>query len=183
MSIAFAGAGAGVDRLAALAANHHHPRRLARLLFCNGLLVLGVIGPADPAGAPPAGRHGPAAGRRCAWLPRPQARRKASNIVDAAWAANRMDPRTAPIRTGRFWWLVLAYFCLVYAWYAVQVHTDQYLIELGFTPLVAAWSLGLGERRCHPRADRPGARCPTASGREWVWDHRLSRFPDLLTPR
>jgi MFS family permease len=38
---------------------------------------------------------------------------------------------------------VLGYFCALVAWYAVQVHQTKYLTEIGFTPLVAAWALGV----------------------------------------
>src|SRR4029077_6074262 len=58
-------------------------------------------------------------------------------LVGGEWGLARAT------RTGRFWWIVLAYFCALFAWYAVQVHQTKYLIEAGFTPLVAAWSLGI----------------------------------------
>ena len=34
-------------------------------------------------------------------------------------------------------------FPALFAWYAVQVHQTKYLIELGFSPIVAAWALGM----------------------------------------
>jgi MFS family permease len=45
----------------------------------------------------------------------------ASNIVDVAWAAKEWTLARA-IRTSRFWWIVVGYFCALVAWYAVQVH-------------------------------------------------------------
>ncbi|WP_438810681.1 hypothetical protein, partial [Proteus mirabilis] len=44
-----------------------------------------------------------------------------SNIVDPAWAAVDWTLGRA-LRTARFWWLALGYFCGLYVWYAVQVH-------------------------------------------------------------
>lgn len=70
------------------------------------------------------------------------AAQQASNVVDAAWAAVDWTLGRA-IRTARFWWLALGYFCALYAWYAVQVHQTKYLVEIGFSPIVAAWALGL----------------------------------------
>ena len=46
------------------------------------------------------------------------------------------------MRTARFWWIALGYFCGLFAWYAVQVHQTKYLIEIGFSPTYAAWALG-----------------------------------------
>src|SRR5215510_14995316 len=65
-----------------------------------------------------------------------------SNVVDTAWAAVDWTLGRA-IRTARFWWIAFGYFCGLYAWYAVQVHQTKYLIENGFSPIVAAWALGL----------------------------------------
>ena len=45
--------------------------------------------------------------------------------------------------TARFWWVVLAFFGGLFAWYAVQVHQTKYLVEAGFPPMVAAWALGM----------------------------------------
>lgn len=64
-----------------------------------------------------------------------------SNIVDPAWAAIDWTLSRA-VRTGKFWWIALGYFCALYAWYAVQVHQTKYLMEIGFSPVLAAWALG-----------------------------------------
>ena len=37
------------------------------------------------------------------------------------------------MRTARFWWIALGYFCGLFAWYAVQVHQTKYLVEIGFS--------------------------------------------------
>jgi MFS family permease len=46
------------------------------------------------------------------------------------------------MRTSRFWWVALGYFCALFSWYAVQVHQTKYLVEIGFSPALAAWALG-----------------------------------------
>ena len=65
-----------------------------------------------------------------------------SSVVDAEWAAINWTVKRA-VRTSRFWWLALSFFCGGYIWYAVQVHQTKYLVEIGFSPMLAAWSLGL----------------------------------------
>ncbi len=69
-------------------------------------------------------------------------RKKPVNVVDAEWAAVEWTVARA-IRTGRFWWIVVSFFCGGYIWYAVQVHQTKYLVEIGFKPMEAAWSLGI----------------------------------------
>lgn len=90
-----------------------------------------------------------------------------SNIVDAAWAATDWTLWRA-LLTRRFWWIALGYFCALYAWYAVQVHQTKYLIELGFTPTVAAWALGLVSLAGVPGQIVLG-HISDRIGREWVW--------------
>jgi MFS family permease len=68
--------------------------------------------------------------------------RPVSNIVDPAWAAIDWTLARA-MRTQRFWWIALGYFCGLYIWYAVQVHQTKYLLDIGFNPGVAAFALGL----------------------------------------
>jgi MFS family permease len=93
--------------------------------------------------------------------------RPTSNVVDPAWAAVDWTLARA-VRTARFWWLALGFFCGLYTWYAVQVHQTKYLIEIGFSPGVAAWALGLvsllgipGQIVLGHMSDR--------IGREWAW--------------
>jgi MFS family permease len=95
------------------------------------------------------------------------ARRGASIVVDPAWAAVDWTLARA-IRTSRFWWIALGYFCALFAWYAVQVHQTKYLIEIGFTPLVAAWSLGIVSIVAIPGQIGLGA-LSDRIGRELVW--------------
>ncbi|HVY16632.1 MAG TPA: MFS transporter [Rhodopila sp.] len=90
-----------------------------------------------------------------------------SNIADPAWAAIDWRLRNA-IRTARFWWISLAYFCALFSWYAVQVHQTKYLMEIGFPPIEAAWALGLVSVVAIPGQIAFGA-LSDRIGREWVW--------------
>ena len=95
------------------------------------------------------------------------AERRAENVVDPAWAAIDWTlPRAA--RTTRFWWIALGYFCGLYAWYAVQVHQTKYLVEIGFSPSLAAWALGVVSLAGIPGQIALGY-ISDRIGREWVW--------------
>ena len=90
-----------------------------------------------------------------------------SNIIDHEWAATDWS-LTLALRTARFWWLALGYFCALYAWYAVQVHQTKFLQEIGFSANRSAWALGLvslfgvaGQISLGYLSDR--------IGREWIW--------------
>ena len=65
-----------------------------------------------------------------------------SNIVDPVWAATDWTLSLA-IRTARFWWIAIGYFCGLYIWYAVQVHQTKFLLDIGFSPTVGVWALGV----------------------------------------
>jgi MFS family permease len=99
---------------------------------------------------------------------------RASNIVDPVWAATDWTLGRA-LRTSRFWWLALAYFCGLYAWYAVQIHQTKYLVEIGFSATAAAWALGFvslvgipGQIWLGHLSDR--------IGREWIWSIASAGF-------
>jgi MFS family permease len=72
------------------------------------------------------------------------------------------------LRTARFWWIALGYFCGLYAWYAVQVHQTKYLGEIGFTPSDTGWALGLVSFAGIPGQIALG-HLSDRIGREWVW--------------
>ena len=97
----------------------------------------------------------------------PADRRSGAIIVDPAWAATEWTLGRA-IRTGRFWWIVVAYFLALIAWYAVQVHQTKYLVEVGFSPVTAAWALGAVAIVAIPGQILLGA-LSDRIGREWVW--------------
>lgn len=63
-------------------------------------------------------------------------------IVDPVWAAREWTLGAA-VRTGRFWLLALGYFMGLFGWYAVQIHQTKYLIDIGYSPFIAAWALGV----------------------------------------
>jgi len=92
---------------------------------------------------------------------------KASNIVDASWAATQWTLARAA-RTARFWWIALGYFSILYAWYAVQVHQTKYLVEIGFAQMHAAWALGFVSLVGVPGQIIFGA-ASDRIGREWTW--------------
>lgn len=100
--------------------------------------------------------------------------RRVSNVADPAWVAIEWTLARA-LRTSRFWWIVLGYFCALVAWYAVQVHQTKYLIEIGFTPLVAAWSLGIVSAAGIPGQISLGALSDRV-GREWIWTAGCAGF-------
>ncbi len=91
----------------------------------------------------------------------------AHNVVDFSWAATEWTVRRA-LRTARFWWTALGYFCGGFVWYAVQVHQTKYLVEVGFTPMQAAWALGLVAGVAVPGQIVLGA-LSDRIGREMVW--------------
>ena len=95
------------------------------------------------------------------------AKRNAAAIVDPGWAATEWTLGLAA-RRARFWWIVLGYFLALVAWYAVQVHQTKYLIEIGFSPLVAAWALGAVSIIAIPGQILLGA-LSDRIGREWIW--------------
>jgi MFS family permease len=102
------------------------------------------------------------------------ATKRPSNIVDATWAATDWTLARAA-RTGRFWWLMLSYFCGGYIWYAVQVHQTKYLVEIGFPPMEAAWSLGVVALAGIPGQIVLGA-LSDRMGREIVWSMSCAGF-------
>jgi MFS family permease len=137
-----------------------------------GLLVLCILGPLNllvwkrpqllgllPDGVP---GNGAGAGRGIA------------NIVDPTWADTNWTLGKA-VRTRRFWWIAIGYFCALFAWYTVQVHQTTYLIEIGFSPLIAAWALGLVSAVAIPGQICLGA-LSDRLGREWVWSAGCAGF-------
>ena len=120
--------------------------------------------PEDLGLLPDGERHGPDG----------RAMQKKSNIVDAEWAAIDWTLKRAA-RTGRFWWLVLSYFCGGYIWYAVQVHQTKYLVDIGFGPMEAAWSLGAVALAGIPGQIVLGA-LSDRLGREIVWSMSCAGF-------
>jgi len=165
VGIAFAGVGVGSVTLLPWVQHTILAAGWRSACFAMGLLILLVLGPLnlllrqrpEDMGLLP---DGDAAVTARSAVP-------VSNVVDLDWAAVDWTLARA-IRTARFWWIALGYFCALYAWYAVQVHQTKYLLEVGFSPGTAAWALGLvclagipGQIALGHISDRVG--------REWVW--------------
>ncbi|MBS0639623.1 MAG: MFS transporter [Proteobacteria bacterium] len=137
-------------------------RAACRAMGLLALLVLGPLNllvwrrPADVGLQPDGLRLTPQAGGRGGAI-----------IVDAAWAASTWTLRSA-LRTARFWWIAGGFCAALFAWYAVQVHQTKYLVEVGFSPLVAAWALGLVSLAGIPGQIGLGA-LSDRIGREAVW--------------
>jgi MFS family permease len=165
MSLAFAGVGAGSIILLPLVQAIIGRAGWRTACVVLGVLVLGVLAPLNllvqrrpedlglaPDGDPraPSGAAGPA-----------------PNVVDAAWVAVDWTLARA-VRTTRFWWIALGFFTGLFAWYAVQVHQTKYLIEIGFSPALAAWALGFVSLAGIPGQIALG-HVSDRIGREWVW--------------
>jgi MFS family permease len=90
-----------------------------------------------------------------------------ANVVDAAWVAVDWTLGRA-LRTARFWWIAVGYFCGMFAWYAVQVHQTKYVGDIGVSPTQAAWILGLVSLAGVPGQIILG-HISDRIGREWVW--------------
>ncbi len=166
ISIAFSGAGVGAIVLLPWMETIIGRDGWRASCSAMGLLVLLVIGPLTFFLRLRPGDIGllPDGASRAAHA---EAGRRVANVVDPAWAAIEWTLARA-LRTRRFWWIALGYFCALFAWYAVQVHQTKYLIEIGFTPLVAAWSLGIVSVVAIPGQIALGGLSDRV-GREWVW--------------
>lgn len=165
MSIAFSGVGVGSILLLPLAQTWIDAGGWRSACIWLGIIVLVVLAPLnlllrrrpadiglEPDGDPAAAPGAPA---------------RRANIVDHAWAAIDWTlPRA--LATVRFWALAVAYFCGLFAWYAVQVHQTKYLVEIGFDAKTAAWALGAVSLAGVPGQIVLGA-LSDRIGREWVW--------------
>lgn len=140
MGIAFAGVGIGSVTL--LPWVQHMIEQASWRTACTamGLVVLIVLAPInlmlrkrpEDMGLLADGEAAPAA----------LASREVSDILDPVWAGTDWTLARA-LRTARFWWIALGYFCGLYVWYAVQVHQTKYLLETGFSANVGVWALGV----------------------------------------
>jgi MFS family permease len=165
ISIAFAGVGVGAIMLMPWLQVIIQQDGWRASCWAMGLLVLLLLGPINlfvwrtpqQLGLLPDGSSSAATGGG----------QRGLTIVDPAWTSVEWTLALA-MRTGRFWWLVLGYFCALIAWYAVQVHQTKFLIEVGFSPLEAAWALGLVSVVAIPGQIALGA-LSDRIGREWVW--------------
>ena len=160
MSIAFAGVGVGSITLLPWVQTLIEQSGWRAACSAMGMLALVVLAPINLLL-----RRGPrtSACSRTA-TPRPatpaaQPRRTWSTRPGRQWTG-RFVARCAPRGSGGS---RSAYFCGLYAWYAVQVHQTKYLVEIGFSATVAAWALGSSASPAFPARSR-SAISPTGSG-------------------
>lgn len=166
ISIAFSGVGVGAIALLPWLQTIIIQEGWRASCWAMALVVLFVLGPInllvrrrpEDMGLLPDGTNG---------LAKTDDTRRRTNIVDAVWANTEWTLARA-LRTRRFWWIAVGYFCGLVAWYAVQVHQTKYLVEIGFAPLVAAWALGIVSAVAIPGQIGLGALSDRV-GREWVW--------------
>jgi MFS family permease len=141
LALGFAFAGVGIGSITLLPWVQHMIEQTGWRTACTamGILVLVVLAPInlllhkrpEDIGLLPDGDAVPSA----------SSAKPVSNVVDPDWAGIDWTLRRA-LRTARFWWIALGYFCGLYIWYAVQVHQTKYLLDIGFSPNVAVWALG-----------------------------------------
>ncbi|MES1148014.1 MAG: MFS transporter [Bradyrhizobium guangdongense] len=165
IGIAFAGVGIGSVTL--LPWVQHMIEQTGWRTACTamGLMVLIVLAPInlllrkrpEDIGLLPDGDAAPSA----------NSAKPVSNVVDPVWVATDWTLQRA-LRTARFWWIALGYFCGLYIWYAVQVHQTKYLLDIGFSPSLAVWSLGVVSLLGIPGQIWLG-HLSDRIGREWVW--------------
>jgi MFS family permease len=167
LAIGIAFAGVGIGSVTLLPWVQHMIEGTGWRTACTamGLMILIVLAPInlflhrrpEDIGLRPDGDAAPAAG----------AAKPASNIVDPVWAGTEWTLRKA-VATTRFWWIALGYFCGLYIWYAVQVHQTKFLLDIGFSPGVAVWALGIVSLLGIPGQILLG-HVSDRIGREWVW--------------
>jgi MFS family permease len=165
IGIAFAGVGIGSVTL--LPWVQHMIEQTGWRTACTamGLLILIVLAPInlllrkrpEDFGLQPDGDAAPTA----------SAARPVSNVVDPVWVGTDWTLGRA-LATARFWWIALGYFCGLYIWYAVQVHQTKFLLDIGFSPSVAVWALGVVSLLGIPGQILLG-HVSDRVGREWVW--------------
>jgi MFS family permease len=188
MGLAFAGVGIGSMTL--LPWVQHMIEQTGWRTACTamGILILVVLAPInlllrkrpEDIGLQPDGDAAPSASVK-----------PVSYVIDTDWAGIEWTLSRA-VRTARFWWLATGYFGGLYIWYAVQVHQTKYLLDIGFSPSVAVWSLGAVSLLGIPGQILLG-HVSDRVGREWIWSASclgfaicfaalmaLARFPTLL---
>jgi MFS family permease len=173
ISLAFSGVGVGAILLLPWLQTIIQRDGWRASCWAMGLLAIGVLGPInlllwqrpEDVGLRPDGN-----GRSHAEPSSP----RQTNIVDPAWAAIEWTLARAA-RTARFWWILVGYFCAIFAWYAVQVHQTKYLVEVGFGVMEAAWALGLVSVVAIPGQIALGA-LSDRIGREWIWTASCAGF-------
>lgn len=167
LAIGLAFAGVGIGSVTLLPWVQHMIEQTGWRTACTamGIMVLVVLAPLnlllhkrpEDIGLRPDGDAAPAA----------TAAKPLSNIVDPVWADTDWTLSRA-LRTTRFWWIAIGYFCGLYIWYAVQVHQTKFLLDIGFSSRVGVWALGAVSLLGIPGQIWLG-HLSDRIGREWVW--------------
>jgi MFS family permease len=167
LAIGLAFAGVGIGSVTLLPWVQHMIEQTGWRTACTamGIMVLVVLAPInlllhkrpEDIGLQPDGDAAPTA----------TSVRPASNVVDPAWAGIDWTLSRA-LRTVRFWWIAVGYFCALYIWYAVQVHQTKFLLDIGFSSGVGVWALGVVSLLSIPGQIWLG-HLSDRIGREWVW--------------
>jgi MFS family permease len=167
LAMGFAFAGVGIGSMTLLPWVQHMIEQTGWRTACTamGIVVLVVLAPInlllrkrpEDIGLLPDGDAAPTA----------TSAKPISNIVDPEWAGIDWTLARA-LRTARFWWISLGYFGGLYIWYAVQVHQTKYLLDIGFSPGVAVWALGVVSLLGIPGQIALG-HLSDRVGREWIW--------------
>src|SRR6266581_3739475 len=171
MGLAFAGVGIGSITLLPWAQLMIEQTGWRTACTAIGILVLAVLAPINlllrkrpqDLGLEPDGDAAPLASAK-----------PVSYVVDPDWAGIDWTLQRA-VRTARFWWLALGYFGGLYIWYAVQVHQTKYLLDIGFSPSVAVWALGVVSLLGIPGQILLG-HISDRVGREWIWTASCAGF-------
>jgi MFS family permease len=166
LAIGLAFAGVGIGSVTLLPWVQHMIEQTGWRTACTamGVMILVVLAPINlllrkrpqDVGLEPDGDAAPSASAK-----------PVSYVVDAVWA-NTDWTWSRAVRTARFWWIALGYFCVLYIWYAVQVHQTKYLLDIGFSPGVAVWALGAVSLLGIPGQIALG-HLSDRIGREWIW--------------
>ncbi|MCC8965844.1 MFS transporter [Bradyrhizobium sp. Pear76] len=167
LAIGLAFAGVGIGSVTLLPWVQHMIEHTGWRTACTamGIVVLVVLAPInlllhkrpEDIGLQPDGDAAPTA----------TSARPVSNIVDPVWAGTDWTLSRA-LRTARFWWIAIGYFCGLYIWYAVQVHQTKFLLDIGFSSNVGVWALGVVSLLGIPGQIWLG-HLSDRIGREWVW--------------
>src|SRR4030081_691584 len=164
MGLAFAGVGVGSITLLPWVQLMIEQTGWRTACTAMGVLSLVVLAPINLLLRKRPGGIGLSAGGGAAPLAPPK---PMSNIVDPKWASIDWTLKRA-LRTARFWWISLGYFCGLYIWYAVQVHQTKYLLDIVFSPSVAVWARGAVSLLGIPGQIWLG-HLSDRVGREWIW--------------
>jgi MFS family permease len=167
LAIGIAFAGVGIGSVTLLPWVQHMIEQTGWRTACTamGILIIVVLAPInlllhkrpEDIGLLPDGDPAPTA----------MSAKSVSNVVDPVWAATDWTLSLA-LRTARFWWIAIGYFCGLYIWYAVQVHQTKFLLDIGFSPTVGVWALGVVSLLGIPGQIWLG-HLSDRIGREWVW--------------